>query len=80
MSRMVETADSMIMSATPAGSSLPIKLARSILTSICMPLLTSSTALGAAASPWKPANCAADFSAVALPLFSLTASWPATTL
>src|SRR5262249_33739947 len=51
MSRMVETAASRIMSATPAASSLPIVWLRSILTSICRPLLTSSTALGAAASP-----------------------------
>jgi hypothetical protein len=45
-----------------------------------MPLLTSRIAVGAAASPWKPANWAAVFSAVALPLFSFTASWPAITL
>ena len=35
---------------------------------------------GAAGSPWEPANWALDFSAVALRLFSLTASWPAMTL
>jgi hypothetical protein len=77
---MVETADSRIMSATPAGSSLPITWLRSIFTSTCMPLLTSRIAVGAAASPWKPANCEAVFSAVALPLLSFTASWPAMTL
>src|SRR6266849_296503 len=75
MSRMVETADSSMMSATPAGSSLPIMWLRSTLISICMPLLTSRIVVGAAASPWKPANCVADFSAVALPLLSLAASF-----
>jgi hypothetical protein len=48
---MVLTADSRIMSATPAGSSLPIDVAASIWISICMPLLTSRIAVGGLLRP-----------------------------
>src|SRR5215211_4622261 len=47
-SMMVVMADSSTTSATPAGSSRPIWLARSILISMCRPWLRSSTGAGAA--------------------------------
>ena len=78
-SMMVDSAASISRSFTPAASVLPMAPLRSICTSMCRPLFFSSTALGAAASPWKPTNFSACCRPVVEPFCSFTTSLPPST-
>ncbi|MCY1556987.1 hypothetical protein D9M68_937920 [compost metagenome] len=78
-SMMVVSAASISTSFTPAASVLPMLCSRSIWISKCRPLFFSSTALGAAASPWKARNWAAFFRPLSEPLARRTTRFPPAT-
>ena len=70
------TADSIIISATPARIVLADHVAAVDPDFDVQAVVDQKDRDGEAASPGKPANWSLDFSAVALPLLSFTASLP----